>query len=178
MGTQYLKDGSRCLIRRAIERDAAQIVEYCNTVGGETDFLSYGSNEYARSIEEQRQIIREYNDSKNRLFVVAEVEGKICGTLTFWGNSRRRLEHWGELGISVLKAYWNKGVGRLLVEYLLKWAKDGKIVKKLDLLVREDNIAAIELYKKMGFQIEGKVTKAMKIEGKYYDFLYMGIFID
>jgi RimJ/RimL family protein N-acetyltransferase len=166
------------MVRRAVERDAADIVEYCNIVGGETDFLSYGSNEYAHNIEEQRQIIHEYNDSRNRLFIVAEVDGKICGILTFWGNNRRRLEHWGELGISVLKAYWNKGAGSFMMKYLLKWANDGRTVKKLDLLVREDNIPAIELYRKMGFEIEGKVTKAMKIAGRYYDFLYMGKFIE
>ena len=45
-------------------------------------------------------------------------------------------------------------------------------------MVREDNHAAVALYKKAGFEIEGRIKRAMKVDGIYYDFLYMGKLID
>jgi hypothetical protein len=106
----HLGDGCDCVIRKVSERDAAELVRYSNIVGGESDFLSYGIDEFNHSIEQQRQIIREYNDAPNRLFIIAVVDGCICGNLTFWGNNRKRLEHWGEVGISVLKKYCRNSI--------------------------------------------------------------------
>lgn len=179
MRTYKLKNDIRCIIRKASESDAAEIIRYSNIVGGETDYLSYGINGFCHSTEQERQIIREYNyEAQNRIFLVALIDGKICGTLTFWGNSRKRLEHWGEMGISVLKKYWNMGIGSLLIQYLLDWAHDRGIIKKIDLMVREDNVSAVHLYEKKGFEVEGKIRRAMKINDTYYDFLYMGKCID
>lgn len=178
MNVIRLKDGRDCIIRKANEKDAADIIRFSNIVGGESDYLSYGINDFNHSIEQEKQIVREYNDSKNRLFIVAVIDGSICGTLTFWGNSRKRLEHWGEMGVSVLKKYWNMGIGTALIQYLIDWADRGGVVKKIDLMVREDNLPAINLYKKMGFQVEGRIRCAMKVDGIYYDFFYMGRFAE
>ena len=173
-----LKDGSECIIKRAFEKDAADIIKYSNIVGGESDFLSYGYNEFSHNIEQEKQIIREYSETKNRLFILAVINGNICGTLTFWGNNRKRLEHWGELGISVLREYWNRGIGHALLNYLFDWIEKGRVIKKIDLMVREDNYSAIVLYEKVGFEVEGKIRRVMKINEKYYSFLYMGKLID
>lgn len=176
--TYSTKGGAQCIVRNAVEKDAGEIVRYSNIIGGETDFLSYGRNEFSYNPDQERQIIREYNETKNRLFIVALLEGSICGTLTFWGNSRTRLKHWGEFGISVEKKYWNMGIGHALINYLFDWAKDGGIIRKIDLMVREDNQSAIALYSKMGFEIEGRIRRAMRVDSKFYDFLYMGKLID
>jgi RimJ/RimL family protein N-acetyltransferase len=173
-----LKDGTECVIRKAAERDAAEIVRYSNSVGGESDFLSYGKNEFSYNTDQERQIIREYNEARNRLFIVAVSGGNICGTLTFWGNNRLRLEHWGEFGISVSKKCWGKGIGQALLDYLIRWAENGGVVRKIDLMVREDNVPGISLYKKMGFEVEGRIKRAMKVGSMFYDFLYMGRLID
>ncbi|MDI6619872.1 MAG: GNAT family N-acetyltransferase [Clostridiales bacterium] len=178
MVTYRLKDGSECIIRKATVKDAAEIVKYSNTVGGESDFLSYGRNEFGHNIDQEKQMIKEYNESLNRIILLALVHGEISGVLTFWGNCRKRLEHWGEMGISVLRKYWNIGVGTTLINYFFEWAECNHIIKKVDLMVREDNYHAIMLYKKMGFQIEGRIRMAMKKDGNYYDFFYMGKIID
>jgi len=173
-----LKDGSECIIRRALTTDAAEIVRYSNIVGGQSDFLSYGKNEFCYNTEQEKHVIREYNEAKNRLFIVAVINGSICGVLTFWGNNRKRLEHWGEFGVSVLKQHSGNGVGKVLINYMLKWAESGGTIKKIDLMVREDNYQAIALYRNMGFEVEGRIRKAMKIGDSFYDFLYMGRVMD
>lgn len=178
MNIYLLKDGSECIIRRATPKDAAEIVQYSNIIGGESDFLSYGKNEFSYNVEQERQVIRDYNSASNRLFIVAVIDNRICGLLTFWGNNRKRLEHWGEFGISVLRRYWGTGIGQALMDFMIRWAEEGKIIRKIDLMVREDNYSAITLYKKMGFEVEGRIRRAMKIDDTFYNFLYMGRLID
>ena len=42
---------------------------------------------------------------------MAQVGGRIVGTLNFSGGARPRTAHIGEIGVSVLKEYWGKGIG-------------------------------------------------------------------
>jgi ribosomal protein S18 acetylase RimI-like enzyme len=66
----------------------------------------------------------------------------------------RRMRHRGELGISVLKAYQNRGIGRRLITEILSYARDNEF-SVIDLQVRCDNSAAVHLYETMGFEICG-----------------------
>ena len=72
-----------------------------------------------------------------------------------------RMKHSGELGLSLLKKYWNIGVGKALLVYLIDWAKtDGKL-KKINFHVKESNDSGIHLYKKLGFIEEGRLSRGM-----------------
>jgi len=63
--------------------------------------------------------------------------------------------------IFVLEKYRNKGIASALLEYMIEEGKNNKIIN-ITLEVREDNIKAINLYKKFGF-----VEKA--IRSNYYE---------
>ena len=52
--------------------------------------------------------------------------------------------------IFVLKEYRNKGIASILLEYMIELGKK-KHISNITLEVREDNIGAINLYKKYGF---------------------------
>ena len=56
----------------------------------------------------------------------------------------------GSLGIFVLKKYRNKGIGKILLKYLIQQASKEKL-DKIYLNVFEENKAAYHLYKKVGF---------------------------
>ena len=51
-------------------------------------------------------------------------------------------------------------------------------IAKIDLQVRTDNKYAIALYKRFGFEIEGKNKRALFINDYFYDYLNMGKVID
>lgn len=87
------------------------------------------------------------------------------------------MKHFGELGIVVLKEYWNVGIGNKLIETALLLGKDGGL-KKVNLETRSDNKKAIVLYKKLGFKEEGIIKRGILIDEKFYDLLVMGIEID
>ena len=68
-----------------------------------------------------------------------------------------------------------KGLGRETVELMVEYAFNTLNLNRIHLHVAENNVAAIEVYKKCGFITEGKLREAMYRNGKYYDFYVMGI---
>ena len=53
------------------------------------------------------------------------------------------------------KAYWNQGLGQILLEEGIEWAHSTGVLRKLVLNVQVPrNERAVHLYKKLGFEIE------------------------
>lgn len=178
MGSYILKSGLEINIRIAEETDAGEIVSLFNVMGGESDNLTFGYNDYYLNENQQRLFIKAMRQRHNSLFIVAEIESKIIGYLSFTTMQRGKLVHRGDMGIALLKDYWGFGIGSLLIEYLITWAELSGTISKIELQVRADNKRAIDLYTKWGFVTEGRITRGMKIEDKYYDLYYMGRCID
>lgn len=173
-----LKNGKTLTIRRAREEDAGEIVRISDKIGGETDNLTFGIDDYYLSIEEERILIRNIRLRHNCLLIVGIVDGRIVGVLSFIASNRKRIMHRGDMGIYILKDYWNLGIGSCMIEHFLKWAGENETIKKVALEVRIDNERAINLYKKFGFEIEGHFKKSLFIDGEYYDTYYMGKLIE
>lgn len=169
-----LKNGKKMCIRKAEPGDASHIVRISTQMGGESDYFTYGEDDFYFTEEQQKNFISSISDKENYLYIVGIVDGKIIGTLNYLSSNRRRIMHRGELGIGILKEYWEIGVGSQLMEYFFKWANSKSVVKKIDLEVREDNSRAINLYLKYGFIVEGRISRGVLIDGKYYDLYYMG----
>lgn len=178
MKTVVLRDGQKLLIRKAETRDAEKLVQYMSCIGGESDFLTFGDNELQITVEKEQQIIESLNSRENTIMAVAIIGDEIAGSFSFSGGFRSRTQHAGEMGITVRKQYWGLGIGKALMEYLIDWAKQTGIVRKINLRVRTDNDNAIALYKKLGFVEEGILTRDFMIDGVFYDSLHMGLSID
>lgn len=176
--TYQLRDGKDLVIRRGIIEDAEAMLAYVETIAGESDYITFGPGEFNVTVEEERKTIEDMAGSSNQLFIVAEIDGKIVGNLVFRAGKRIRIAHTGEFGISILKEYWNGGIGRRMIEYMLEWAKASGQIRKINLRVRSDNQRGIALYKKMGFREEGLITRDFYINGVFYDSFTMGICID
>lgn len=178
MKTVKLKDGSEIVIRKAEVDDAEQMALFKQYISQESDFLSYGANEIEESAESQARLIQSANSAENSVIILAIVNEEIAGFVTFNGGFRVRKKHSGDMGIAVRKKYWGKGIGNLLVEALIEWARNTETVRKINLLTRTDNATAISLYEKYGFIKEGILTRDVCINGVFYDSLSMGLFID
>lgn len=169
-----LKNGKKLNVRKAEAKDARELVDMYNRLGMESDNLTYGMDDYYFNTEQEKQLIYNLNSKDNCIYIVAILDGKIVGNLNFIASQRKRLMHRGELGIAVLKDYWNIGIGNSLMDYFFKWVQSTDKIKKVELQVREDNLSAINLYLKWGFKFEGKISKGIMINGRYYDLYYMG----
>ncbi len=157
----------RVEIRNATVGDAKALIEYCNIVGGESDNLTFGLNEFSYSLEEQQRFLKELDS--NNIYLVAEVEGVIVGTASVTSISKIRLAHNGSLGISVLKKYNNCGIGSELMTNILKQVQEQSNLESIFLEVRSDNLAAVSLYEKYGFEKVGILPQYFKVNDKYFD---------
>ena len=110
---ERLKNGELLIIRHAEPADAKAIIGYVKTVGDETTFLTFEGWEFTKTEEEEMAIISAHRDAPNKLFIVALIDGKVVGLLNVSASHKKRLQHKGEFGISVLKAHWKKGIANL-----------------------------------------------------------------
>ena len=166
------------VLRPAEVGDAAALLDFFRSVGGESDYLSFGTEGPGLSLDEERAFIARSQALDNVFFLVAELEGAIVGCVTFEGGKRKRTRHIGEFGVSVLSACHGRGIGRALIERLIAWASEGGVVRKIDLRVSTDNAIAIALYQRLGFVSEGLVTRDLYFDCVFHDALMMGRAID
>ncbi len=71
--------------------------------------------------------------------------------------------------MSVHSDYWNRGVGSALMSAVVDLADNWLNLKRIELEVYTDNAAAIHLYEKFGFVIEGTKRKYAFRDGEYVD---------
>jgi RimJ/RimL family protein N-acetyltransferase len=173
-----LKNNLRLNLRRAEPRDAENVLAFLNQVAGESENITFGPGEFELSVEEERKFLKQAAESLTSLYVIAEISGEIAGTLTFSTGKRPRLRHAGEFGTTVLRKYWNLGIGSRMLAYLIDWARQTGTIRKLNLRVRVDNLPAIHLYEKYGFVQEGRLTREFYLHGQFIDAYIMGLQLD
>lgn len=160
-------------IKLANKNDAKEMLDYLVRVGSETDYLLFGREGVPMTIEQEEAFLENVNKTPySRMFVVRD-ENQIIGNGYIHANPRSRIQHKAELAISVLKEYWGKGVGQLLMKTLLDYAKETSFIETVYLDVVSDNKRAIKLYEKFGFKTYGINERAIKINDSYYDWNLM-----
>ena len=173
-----LKNGKTAILRSPIKEDAQAMIDYLNIIGGESDFITFGKNEFSMNVEAEQDYIERINSMDNSKNILIIIEDEIVGIASITSVQKERMKHNGTLGISIRKKYWGIGLGSEIMTYLIDWAKSNKITKKINLLVREDNIRGVKLYKKFGFEKEGLLKKDICVNGVYYNTIAMGLYID
>lgn len=162
---------SDILIREACPDDASQMMNYLKQIGGETDNLTFGAEGLPITLEDEKDYIRMVHDDPHSVMYVAIKDGKIVGDGSLRGLPRR-MRHRAEVGLSVIRDEWNRGIGSALLQRLIEYAKAYGI-EILNLEVREDNINAIHLYEKFGFRKIGVSPAFFKMGNEYVNFVLM-----
>lgn len=103
----------------------------------------------------------------------AIIDGEIVGNLsvTLATNPRRR--HVADMGIGVKDAFQGQGIGNELMKTAVDLADNWLNLTRLELTVFTDNAAAIALYQKHGFIIEGEARAFAFRNGEYADAYFM-----
>jgi len=156
-------------IRRAEADDYEQVCEMFVSakVYGGTLQLPYPSREY------WRRRLSENVDSV--YYLVAIIDERIVGMVhvaTFPHRPRRR--HAGAIGITVREDWQGKGVGKELMRAIIDVADNWLNLTRLELEVYADNEAAIHLYERFGFEVEGTLRQHAFRDGQYVDSKLMG----
>lgn len=142
-------------IREATGSDAEQVLNFLEAVECETDFLAWDKASNDWTIEDIASFLDWANLEDNQLCLVACLGCEIVGLLTIRGQETPFFAHIGDMFIAVKKAYWKQGIAGVLMDIAVSFADEEEIWKRLELTVQERNVAAVALYKKFGFEIEG-----------------------
>ncbi|PWU16592.1 MAG: GNAT family N-acetyltransferase [Bdellovibrio sp.] len=179
LATQHrTKTGETIVIRSAEGRDAAQILALGKSVMDEGIYTLTESDELDFTVEQEAEWIRSHQDHPAKLILVAEFEERVVGILDFSNGHRRRIAHHGEFGMSVMKPWRDKGVGKALLGSLLAWAERNLTIEKINLKVHATNSRAIGLYEKFGFVEEGRQKRDLRLaRDQYVDSILMGRFV-
>ncbi len=165
--------GGELLLRNPRETDAEMMLEYLRRVCGETRYLVKEPEEITMTIEEEEGFIRRQNDSENSAMLLGFLNGKYVGNCSLMGNGPNRYRHRVGVGIALVQEFTGCGIGRAMLEALLKIAGE-KGFEQAELEVVADNERAIRLYKDMGFVIYGTLPNNMKYQdGTYADAYWM-----
>lgn len=168
------KRGLSFTLRCPEEKDAEELSELRVIIDSETEYLDREEGEGVLSPDDFRQMIKEDCNDSRSLFLVAEADGKLVGFTRCIGFSLKRFRHKAEFGICILKEYWGYGIGGEMLKGVTEWA-DSASIEKISLYVVEDNIKAIELYKRYGFKEEGLLIKdRIHSDGSYHKTVIMG----
>ncbi len=173
--TVRLRDGRELLIRQARASDAAALLKHVEGMTNESDFTTWMPGEFSLTEEQEAELMEQYRADETKLFMVAIMADVIAGTLNFSAGNREKLRHRGQFGVGVRKHAWGNGIGGHLMDTLIAWALDGGVIKKINLQVREDNVRAIDLYRRKGFVLEGTLSREIAEDGEFFAVHCMGL---
>jgi putative acetyltransferase len=116
---------------------------------------------------------------KEDTIFVAELDGEVVATYRLIQKTHRQSHILYLGGFTVKNSFTGKGLGFAILDHLKIIAKE-KAVSRIELTVDTENNAAINLYRKVGFEIEGKLKNNYRLSstGKYYDEYIMALLID
>jgi putative acetyltransferase len=89
-----------------------------------------------------------------RIELVACADCLVIGIAGIFPKPQARRRHVAGIGIAIQDDWHGKGVGTMLFNALTDLADNWLALRRLELSVYTDNVAAIALYKKFGFEIE------------------------
>ncbi|GLT19202.1 acetyltransferase [Vibrio zhanjiangensis] len=104
---------------------------------------------------------------------VALIEDDIVGHIVLDVSLNPRRRHVASFGMAVKDHYSGLGVGSKLLSAIIELADNWLNLSRLELSVYTDNQAAIGLYKKFGFAIEGESPAYAFRNGEYASVYHM-----
>ncbi len=168
------KDSKHYIIRYPQEKDAQAMTDYINTLSQERTFIRF-QGEKVELEDETKYLEGQLKKINNKLTVQLLVlcESKIIGISAIDAKDRTE-SHEGVFGISLAKDYRGQGLGKTLMELVLKEAEENiPQLRIITLGVFGDNPLAQEMYKKFGFQEYGRLPEGTLHKGQYVDHIYM-----
>lgn len=161
------------LIRPARPRDASAFVEAYRDVAAERRFLQ--TEVVTRSVRSYRRRFRASYDGEGAHLLAFE-GGRLIGSLSIRRDDQPATRHVATLGMFVVGDRRDRGVGTELMREALRWARDHG-VERIELTVFAHNGAAIALYRRFGFEQEGRLVRHAKKSYGYEDEILMAVWI-
>ncbi|MEQ4532271.1 MAG: GNAT family N-acetyltransferase [Mixta sp.] len=113
------------------------------------------------------------NPQPGQYQLVACIDNQVAGNLTLEVSQSPRRRHCASFGLGVDARQRGKGVAQALMRAMIALCDGWLNVERIELTVYTDNEAAVKLYKKFGFVIEGTASRYALRAGEMVDIYYM-----
>lgn len=163
-----LRDGREVTLRLLEPNDKEQLLGMFTRFS--QDALMWSNPPY-----DEEKISRWMGGAETGLSIVAVFDNNLVGIAAIHEYTRPRKKGTGGMVIYIHQDFLGVGLGTTMTKNLLSIAEK-KGLHRIGLWVIEDNKAAVGLYRKLGFKIEGLLQDAyFGTDGKYHNMLVMGI---
>ena len=169
-----LKNGKEALLRNGDAADGLIVYENFNATHAETDYLLSYPDENSFDPEQEAQFLEEKTSSTDEIEIIAIIDGRVAGTAGIEAIGRKyKVKHRAEMGISILKEYWELGLGKALTKACIQCAKEAGYTQ-LELNVVAGNERALSMYQALGFVEFGRNPRGFNSrESGFQELVYM-----
>ncbi len=115
---------------------------------------------------------READPGSDISFVI-DVDGEAVGRVDVFDISE--IARHAEIGIALVPSARGKGIGSEAMSKILDFAFTRANLRRVHLEVIASNTAAIRVYEKAGFVVEGRQREHAWVRGRYEDIVRMGL---
>jgi len=168
-----LKNGKQVTIKRIEVKDARRLLDLKRSYIENTTTIPLTIDEYPMDTDREVTIIKDYNKSANSQLLVAEYEGQFIGNIDLTGSKRLRMKHTAMIGMGIHQEWRNQGLGKVLMESIINWAKNESYIEVIWLDVYASNLLGLNLYKNTGFKVSGMIKGFFKHGNEYFDKVQM-----
>ena len=167
-------EGHSVFLKSLGEEDVTK--KYCKWLNDKEVNKYLGAGNKRNTIKSLHKYVREKIEKKDCIFlgIFHKETGNHIGNIKLepidFDNKK------ATVGIMIGdKSYWRKGYGTEAMKTILDYCFSALDLNKVALGVLTENIPAIKVYKKVGFQPEGILRENFIKHGKKYDSLIMSI---
>jgi RimJ/RimL family protein N-acetyltransferase len=164
---------SGVIVRPASPRDAASFVEGYRGVVAERRFLQ--AEEVHTPVRIYRRRFRRSWTSEAAHLLAVEGD-RVVGSLSIRRDIDPVTRHVATLGMFVVADRRSKGIGTALMAEGIRWARRHGVLR-IELAVYPHNEAAIALYRKFGFDVEGRLVRHARKSYGYEDEILMAVWL-
>jgi RimJ/RimL family protein N-acetyltransferase len=116
------------------------------------------------------------DQSTRRYSIFEEQSGEFAGLFRV---DHLDLQNRGAMvGLDIVPEFRRRGYARKVFEYFFQYLFDEVGLNRLGLVTLDSNTPAVELYRKLGFQKEGRHREAVWRDGRHQDLLQFGLLRD
>ena len=169
-----LKNNKKLILRNCDYDDAQTFLDFFRLSASETENLVRYPEEITIAPEKEGQILDRIMNSHDQWSIGAFDGKRLVGNINFGciGN-RIKIKHRVSFGITVIKEYWNLGLGSIMIQEMFDILREYGY-EQVELEVLSCNLNAIQLYKKFGFKECGRMPHGIKLKnGEYVDLISM-----
>lgn len=112
------------VLRNAMPDDADELIQFLKVTAKETPYLLREPDEVTITQEQEVSFVNRCLDSERSLMVIAILDGKLVGSCSInpVGDYKKH-SHRCEVGIAIYQEFCNCGIGKSMLENVLRAAK-------------------------------------------------------